>query len=372
MDQKNLIETINLLQQKDIPFAVYQHPERGKMHWVAQVEPVHLVHNLKEICYSSGFLVFPFESAETGVGYFINSDLYASTDQELIEFTGKVKLLPNRAAIATKSESIELSKTAYLQVAQNLVRRLKNRELQKVVLSRLKVVKPEYKFDVASLFMRLAEQYPNTFVYLFSIPDVGIWLGATPETLLSQKTDEEVVIMSLAGTTTFDKNGKAHWTDKEIIEQQYVSEFIRERLMKLGIKSFTEEKPKTVRAGHLAHIQTIFKVEGKAADKNIDQLVEALHPTPAVCGLPQSDAYALIEEVEPHGRKFYTGFLGPWRLNGQSDLYVNLRCAEVNNDTLNLYVGGGLTADSEVEKEWEETELKAQTLLSVINNKSSS
>ncbi len=372
MDQKKVIEAINLLQQKGIPFAVYQQPETAKMHLVAKVERVHMVHNLKEICYSSGFLVFPFESASTGVGYFINSDLYAATEQELVEFIRKVKLLPNQVAEAVKSVPVELTKEAYLSIARNLVRRLKDKELQKVVLSRLKVVTPENKMDLASLFMRLAKQYPGAFVYLFSIPDEGTWLGATPETLLSQRPDGGVVIMSLAGTTTFDKKGEAHWTNKEVVEQQYVSDFIRERLLKLGITGFTEEKPRTVRAGHLAHIQTIFKVEGKAADKNMDQLVEALHPTPAVCGMPQNDAYALIEEVEPHGRKFYTGFLGPWRLNGQSDLYVNLRCAEVNNDTLNLYVGGGLTADSDVEKEWEETELKAQTLLSVINNKSSS
>ena len=372
MHQAKLIEAINLLQQKGIPFAVYQHPETGEVHLVAQVEPIHLVHNIKEICYSSGFLVFPFESARTGVGYFINSDLFAATEQELLVFIERVKRLPNRVSVASVAESFELSKHAYLKIAENLIRRLKHGDLQKVVLSRLKVVTPDDKFDLASLYMQLVKRYPNTFVYLFSIPDVGTWIGATPETLLSQKSDGQVVIMSLAGTTTFDQNGKAHWGNKEVVEQQYVSEFIRERLLKLGINKFTEEKPKTVRAGHLAHIQTIFKVDGKEADKNIDKLVEALHPTPAVCGLPQNDAYSLIEEVEPHGRKFYTGFLGPWRLNGQSDLYVNLRCAEVNNDTLNLYVGGGLTADSDVEKEWEETELKAQTLLSVINSKSSS
>ncbi len=372
MHQTNLIKAINLLQQKGIPFALYQHPENGETHLIAQAEPVHLVHNIKEICYSSGFLVFPFESARTGVGYFINSDLFADTSQGLIDFIEKVKQMPNRASVTSKIESYELSKQAYLKIAQNLIRRLKNGDLQKVVLSRLKVVKPDNRFDLASLYIRLVKQYPNTFVYLFSIPDVGTWIGATPETLLSQKPGGEVVIMSLAGTATFDKNGKVHWGNKEIVEQQYVSEFIRERLLKLGIKKFIEEKPKTVRAGHLAHIQTIFKVDGIDADKNIDKLVEALHPTPAVCGLPQYDAYSLIEDVEPHGRKFYTGFLGPWRLNGQSDLYVNLRCAEVNNDTLNLYVGGGLTADSDAEKEWQETELKAQTLLSVINNKSSS
>ena len=372
MEHHNLKNAINILQEKGVPFAVYQQPDNNEVCLVAKVEPVHLVHDIKEICYSSGFLVFPFEAAETGVGYFINSDLFACVNNGLEDFIKKAEALPNRAPEDTTSETYEMSKQEYLKIAQDLIRRLRNKDLQKVVLSRLKVVKPDNKLDLASLFLRLLKKYPNTFVYLFSIPDAGTWVGATPEILLSQKTNGDVVIMSLAGTTTYTNNGKVDWGNKEVVEQQYVSEFIRERLVKLGIKKFSEGKPRTIKAGHLAHIQTIFKVDGSDANKNIDKMVKVLHPTPAVCGLPQGDAYSLIENVEPHGRKFYTGFLGPWLLNGKSDLYVNLRCAEVNNDTLNLYVGGGLTADSEAEKEWRETELKAQTLLSVINNKSSS
>jgi len=372
MEQHNLNNAINMLQEKGVPFAVYQQPDNNEVCLVAQVEPVHLVHDIKEICYSSGFLVFPFESVITGVGYFITSDLFACANNGLGDFIKKIEALPNKISEDAVTETYELSKQEYLTIAQDLIRRLRNKDLQKVVLSRLKVVKPENKLDLASLFLRLLKQYSNTFVYLFSIPDVGTWFGATPEILLSQKANGDVVIMSLAGTTSYVNNGKVDWGNKEVVEQRYVSEFIRERLVKLGIKKSSEGKPETIKAGPLAHIQTIFKVDGSDTNKNIDKMVKALHPTPAVCGLPQGDAYSLIEKVEPHERKFYTGFLGPWVLNGKSDLYVNLRCAEVNNDTLNLYLGGGLTADSDAEKEWNETELKAQTLLSVINNKSSS
>ncbi len=364
-----LITALHLLQKKEIPFAVYKHPESNEVCIVAQVKPVHLVHNVKEICYSSGFLIFPFESATTGVGYFINSDLLACDDKSLEKFIHKVGNIPDKSSKTEKTETDELSKSEYLKVAQKLIKKMKAGELQKVVLSRLKVVKPGSGFDPASFFLRLVKQYPDTFVYLFSIPETGMWIGATPEILLSQKSGNDVVIMSLAGTAPYPSNGVVQWGDKEIVEQQYVSDFIRERLLRLGIDNFEESPPKTVRAGHLAHIQTIFKVSGLDKHSHIDKLLKELHPTPAVCGLPQRDAYKLIDSVEPHGRKFYTGFLGPWLLNGKSDLYVNLRCAEINDDTLNLYVGGGLTAESDPEKEWQETELKAQTLLSVVDGK---
>ena len=360
--EDNLIKAIGLLQQKGIPFAVYQHPENNEICVVAQVEPVHMVHNIKEICFSSGFLIFPFESAKTGVGYFIKNNLFACSKTEIDELINRIKKIPNRVKEETKTESYEMSKPEYLDIARRFIQKMKDGVLQKVVLSRIKTITPDKGFNSASFFMRLTKKYPNTFVYLFSIPDEGTWVGATPETLLSQKNNGDIVVMSLAGTMVYPDNGEVKWGQKEIIEQGYVSAFIRERLLKLGINNFTESAPITVKAGHLAHIQTIFSIPYKSVNNNIEKLIKSLHPTPAVCGLPQNTAYSLIETHEPHGRKFYTGFLGPWLLNGRSDLFVNLRCAEINADTLNLYVGGGLTAESNPEKEWQETELKAQTL----------
>jgi isochorismate synthase len=229
MEQHNLNNAINMLQEKGVPFAVYQQPDNNEVCLVAQVEPVHLVHDIKEICYSSGFLVFPFESVITGVGYFITSDLFACANNGLGDFIKKIEALPNKISEDAVTETYELSKQEYLTIAQDLIRRLRNKDLQKVVLSRLKVVKPDNKLDLASLFLRLLKQYSNTFVYLFSIPDVGTWFGATPEILLSQKANGDVVIMSLAGTTSYVNNGKVDWGNKEVVEQRYVSEFIRER-----------------------------------------------------------------------------------------------------------------------------------------------
>ncbi|HXB11581.1 MAG TPA: chorismate-binding protein, partial [Bacteroidia bacterium] len=64
--------------------------------------------------------------------------------------------------------------------------------------------------------------------------------------------------------------------------------------------------------------------------------------------------------------KYYTGYLGPYNIDGKAELFVNLRCAEVFNDSVNIYVGGGITSDSVAEKEWDETVMKSQTLLSVM------
>ena len=93
-----------------------------------------------------------------------------------------------------------------------------------------------------------------------------------------------------------------------------------------------------------------------------------MHPTPAVCGLPKNKALEFLLKNEIHNREFYSGFLGPVNIGKSSALFVNLRCMQLKDKEAVIYVGCGITADSQPEKEWEETQLKSQILLSVINN----
>jgi isochorismate synthase len=82
--------------------------------------------------------------------------------------------------------------------------------------------------------------------------------------------------------------------------------------------------------------------------------------------MPRKESLKLIRMLEKHNREYYAGFLGPVGINNQLTLFVNLRCMKVLADRLALFVGGGITADSVPEEEWMETEIKAETLLTVI------
>ncbi len=361
---KQVIET---LIKKAFPFAVYRHPETKEICLIAQMEQIHLVHDIKEVCHLNGFLIAPFASVKTGAGYFIRNELFACDTEGLDDILKKIRKAVSIVDLREYLPVHEITKNDYLELTELVIEKLQKKELDKVVISR--VISMERKDDVvvSDLFLKLAEEYQNAFVYLFFIPDSGMWIGATPETLLRQKENGDVVIMSLAGTVKPEKGKEVVWGEKEKVEQGYVSEYIRLRLTELGIKQFQEGEVKTIVAGPVAHLQTIFKVKGEQIAGKIGQLIKGLHPTPAVCGLPKVDAYNIIERLEKHDRRFYTGYLGPWKLNGKSDLFVNLRCAEITPDNINLYVGGGLTAGSDPEKEWEETELKAQTLLKVMS-----
>jgi isochorismate synthase len=100
-------------------------------------------------------------------------------------------------------------------------------------------------------------------------------------------------------------------------------------------------------------------------------MLSLLHPTSAVCGTPKEAAIDWIKQAEAHDREFYSGYLGPVNLNDEIYLFVNLRTVKVRKETngysATYYAGCGITEDSDPEKEWEETEMKCQTLQRILS-----
>ena len=97
-------------------------------------------------------------------------------------------------------------------------------------------------------------------------------------------------------------------------------------------------------------------------------MLALLHPTSAVCGLPKEPALQFILENEGFDRSYYSGFLGPVNSATGTHLYVNLRCMELLEKEAILYAGAGITAESNPEKEWQETQHKMQTMRRVLSN----
>ncbi|MDX1349325.1 MAG: chorismate-binding protein, partial [Putridiphycobacter sp.] len=142
-----------------------------------------------------------------------------------------------------------------------------------------------------------------------------------------------------------------------------VSRFIEKEMQQCGVINIEKTGPYTFDTGALFHLKTDFK--GSIIYDNQIGLIKKLHPTPATCGTPQAVTFNYVINAEPHKRSIYCGFLGPITEN-QSHLFVNLRCMQILNDRAYLYVGGGITGDSEPEKEWDETINKSKTLASFL------
>ncbi len=254
-------------------------------------------------------------------------------------------------------------KDKQLALYENAIKDMQVGLLDKVVLSR---VEHHLNFKSAfEIFNALALEYPDAAVYLFSHPEAGTWLGASPETLLSQKA-ENLFIDSLAGTKQWAD--RMAFSEKEFNEQDLVSHDIASLLeQSTMIRDYEQSEPQVKRAGNLAHLHSLFKARISESFA-LEEFLKELQPTPAVGGRPRKEALKYIEEHELYPRRFYTGFFGLSSPQG-AELWVNLRCAELcEGKLLSIYVGGGITAQSKPESEWEETEHKARTILNVLTD----
>ncbi len=229
---------------------------------------------------------------------------------------------------------------------------IEHKKINKAILSKKKVYGEAP--NAIELFKKLEKAYPKAHVFLTETPEGILWIGATPETLIT-KSDDDFETMSLAGT----KSENEDWTEKEYDEQKIVTNSILSELYQLNIDPKLSEL-ETIQAGSVFHLRN--KVNFKT-DLPVQQIAQVLHPTPAVSGNPKSQAMTTIKIAENHERDYYCGFGGPYELNSASTLFVNLRCAAISNNQIALYVGGGITKDSVLENETRECERKAESIL---------
>jgi isochorismate synthase len=255
-----------------------------------------------------------------------------------------------------ESKPYAISQRDYLIEAQSAIHAFGLMGVQKMVYSRVKMIEFDHEKTV-STFESLSQAYPSAFCYLISSKHFGTWIGATPE-VLTKKRGLQFNTVALASTKKNDDDSE--WNSKDFDEHRFVVESIKETAERYQIEELEIEGPYSHQAGPVRHLKTDFS--GVFSKENHWEFVNDLHPTPAVCGTPRIPALDLLLSREMHDRELYTGYIGVVdSLN--LDLFVNLRCAQIQKGKAFLYVGGGFTKDSIAQNEWEETENKAETLL---------
>jgi isochorismate synthase len=275
----------------------------------------------------------------------------------------------SRAALTAPNQSSKPINTSFDEYAESfhqIKRSIQSGVIHKAILSRILELDTPGGFMPLIFFKSLSEAYPHTLCYLLSHPAEGLWIGASPELLLKKRQDVHSTI-SLAGT--LKNEGEIKWNKKEIEEQELVSQHIREVVESFNPSSFQESSVQTRQAGPVAHLESTFTFK---IDKERDflDIINRLHPTPAIAGLPVDQAKKIILETEKHDRRLYCGYLGYVKENTSADFFVNLRCMQIVEESLFLYLGGGITKDSELKSEWEETINKAKTLTNLMGGQS--
>lgn len=376
---ETFFNTISRHRSNSLPFVVYRKPNETTIKALLQkTSDLNFTKDFKE----KGFVFSPFDTRE-------NSVLIPIDDSEVISVSS---LIYNSDNVDVKLNEIQSdnpvnsseSKAFHINLIKKGIAEIKQTRIKKVVLSRHEKVDVDDANPI-TIFKKLLKTYKSAFVYCWFHPKVGMWLGATPETLIKIE-GRQFSIMALAGTQNYKGTLDVEWKDKEKEEQNIVTNFIVEELKPLVEKVKTSET-ETVKAGNLLHLKTMISARLKA-NSSLKDVVSVLHPTPAVCGYPKQDAKSFILENEDYNREFYTGFLGELNFDlkksprsgkrnienrayaltkKSTQLYVNLRCMQLKDDKAVIYVGGGITASSNPEDEWEETISKSLVIKTVLN-----
>lgn len=360
-------EAVSVCIQHNLTFAAYRLPGRGHTAMVIQAgSAARTVTPVDDFDTLSGFLVTPFTTSNRCPAFLIKPDFFSGTEitADLIRSLNRLKGTQRNDSHCQVPE--EISREEYLELVSTIVRYIHQGTFEKVVPSRVKIVEGAFSPRLGVIYEMLARAYPDAFVYIFNNGD-HCWVGATPEPLLLA-VDGTMQTMSLAGTRTFSEENAniGAWNSKERLEQEYVTRYIARVIAHYNLTDVDLQGPYTKKAGNLLHLGTDFSFSARNLKGRLGAFLNELHPTPAVCGMPYRSSLELLMNFERHQREYYAGYLGPIGFDNRLDLFVNLRCMKVLGDRLALFVGGGITADSIPEEEWLETEIKADTLLSVI------
>ncbi len=358
-------------------FSLWKTPGVNQKHLII----CHTLKEVEEFVLEEGDEGFAFASfMPDGKKYFFSADIHYQFDNEVLTTDPRSEVTPAskshnnsnqknpRFHRLTKSNNSQID---YVDLVAKGLLEISAGQIEKVVPSRFKDIAITDKFDLLKTFDALCEKQPQAMVSLVSSPQTGTWLGATPELLVSVTDQTIFKTIALAGTQPYSPEidlKSVAWTQKEIEEQALVCRYIINCFKKIRLREYEEHGPRTMIAGNVMHLKTIYEVDMSAT--NFPQLgsvmLKLLHPTSAVCGMPFENALSFLKISEGYNREFYSGYLGPVQINNDSQIFVNLRCMQVFENNVRLYAGAGITIDSNPQKEFEETEMKMQNLQNLL------
>lgn len=410
MSDVAVVEQINALIKCDRPFALYRLPNEQEPYLVLQADNnLEVAHSWDELENMRGFMIAPFALSEkhpivvirpdyevAGIDAIVDTlNSLFSSDPELGAAFNNSYTPIDVEGVIDSSQDLEGAYTSYNNAFMSFMNALKAHRFDKLVLARADSVELSPGFLPFMSFLLACDLYPNMMVSLCHSPATGTYLGSTPEMLLSGEQGTWHTV-ALAGTmflqdprstrarrysqVQYDEKDAQlaeagwckhlptidEWSDKNREEQAIVANYIRDILQGFGVK-IIESDPFTAQAGKVVHIKTEFSFKLKE-NARLSSLIEALHPTPAVCGMPKQDAYGFIQETEPVDRAYYSGIIGPLDKSGITNIFVNLRCMRLDlaNNRAILFAGGGILTKSQAQSEFEETQQKMNTMRSLL------
>ncbi|QFU83786.1 isochorismate synthase [Natronorubrum aibiense] len=274
---------------------------------------------------------------------------------------------PSGTGPGVESTRRTTSQAAWTEQVEAALERIEQGTITKVVLAQSLSVALEEPIDVPGTLERLRRQYPNCYRFLIGPDDGGTFFGAPPERLVS-KRGTHVETEALAGSVPRGETPEAddahaeEMRDSEKVQREHglVVEAIHDQLDPLASVDVADQTIR--RLATIQHLQTPITATLED-DRHVLELVEALHPTPAVGGVPPAAAWETIRETETFDRGWYAAPIGWFDAAGDGEFAVGLRSGVASDDTVTLFAGSGIVADSDPDDEWDEVQLKFRPIL---------
>jgi len=295
----------------------------------------------------------------------------AAAEDRLSTWENRLADLPRQGAVTPPGivdRRPTTGKREWNAQVRSAVESVRDGRLRKVVLAQALSVDLGGDLDVPATLSRLGESCPDCYRFLFQPPGAGTFFGATPERLVGLE-GRTVQTTALAGSTgRGETTEEDDWlaaelrdSEKDAHEHALVVEAIREQLEPVADHVSTGDR--TVRRlPTVQHLQTPIRAS-LSTDAHVLSLVEALHPTPAVGGLPPDEALRTIRETETFDRGWYAAPVGWIDAAGDGTFAVAIRSAVAEPGRATLFAGDGIVADSDPDREWDELQLKYRPIL---------
>ncbi|MGB8332694.1 MAG: isochorismate synthase [Polyangiales bacterium] len=258
----------------------------------------------------------------------------------------------------------EADRETWSRQVEHIRRKIRDGVFEKVVAARHCVVELQTGAGSLDVLKRLEERFPGCTRFALWRGDVA-FLGATPELLISRR-GPAVLSEALAGSTAHGDAARMMASSKERQEHQLVVRAILNALEPFCDSLRSAPEPSVRELPNVLHMQT--PIEGHLREStHILELVKALHPTPAVGGVPTNEAIRWIVEHEALARGWYSAPVGWTDAGGDGEFVVALRSGLLRDGKAWVYAGAGIMADSDPAAEYAETELKMQALLGALH-----
>ncbi|RJQ75836.1 isochorismate synthase [Pseudonocardiaceae bacterium YIM PH 21723] len=282
-----------------------------------------------------------------------------------------IRPLPPHPGTGTHWIDQHTDSDAYLTGVSRALELMADGTLSKVVLARTLELTAAEPIDLRRVLGALAARDPHGYTFA---TDVGgrTLIGTSPE-LLIRKTGDSVVSNPLAGSRPRSADPESDGRNatellasaKDRAEHAHVVTAVADALAPFCLNLTVPSGPELLPTPAMWHLST--RITGELrADVTSLELASALHPTPAVCGVPMTTARTVISELEPFARDYYTGLVGWMDEHGDGEWIIALRCGEVHDRTLRLYAGAGIVPGSTPESELAETSAKFRTFLGAL------